>query len=376
MEAKTVNLVKGGKSAVLLSVLIHFAIFALTGGVVIYSVTKKKEPKFIPPPPVERPKMALRKPRVRVKKSVKPAAARRIVSAAIVAMPDIPLPEFSGLGEGLAGGPGGFELQPDPSSISLYGGEQLCSVGNDFEGTLYAFNYSRNGVYDPMEQQAQIELVKRFLESGWSPYVFAPYYRAPKKIYTTHFMIPPTASGLVPRAFDVNLNKLDQMMDPARWLIHYKGRISSRTGGRFRFWGSAIDMLFVRVRGEIVLNASVWPADQHDLAPAGWERPEGDQFIYPLGYNEAGVGSWFTLAPGEVVEMEVVLGEYGTNISQFMLLVEDAEESAYYSRRDDGMMILPAFKTTEFSPTLKKKIQYTLVRGDADLEGGPIFNVY
>ena len=56
----------------LLSILIHVALFLLAGMLVVFTVVKKEEPVFEPPKSVERPKMKLKKPKVKVKKSSKP----------------------------------------------------------------------------------------------------------------------------------------------------------------------------------------------------------------------------------------------------------------------------------------------------------------
>ena len=75
---------------------------------VVFTVVKKEEKKFEPPKAVERPKMKLRKPKVKVKKNTKPKATTRIVTKINRAsMPDIQLPEMSGMSEGLGGGIGG-----------------------------------------------------------------------------------------------------------------------------------------------------------------------------------------------------------------------------------------------------------------------------
>ena len=80
-------------SAVLLSILIHVALFLLAGMLVVFTVVKKEEKTFVPPKAVERPKMKLRKPKVRIKKSSRPKPTTRIVSKVNRAnMPDIQLP--------------------------------------------------------------------------------------------------------------------------------------------------------------------------------------------------------------------------------------------------------------------------------------------
>ena len=107
---------KGTPSAVLLSIVIHAALFLLAGMLVVFTVVKKEEKKFEPPKAVERPKMKLKKPKVKIRKTSRPKPTTRIVTMVNRArMPEIQLPELSGMGDGLegGGGVGGFDMMPD-----------------------------------------------------------------------------------------------------------------------------------------------------------------------------------------------------------------------------------------------------------------------
>ncbi len=73
--------IKGAPTSVLLSIAIHAGILLLASGLVVFNVVKKMERKFIPPPPIDRPKMDLKKPRVKVKKAEKPRATQRITKS-------------------------------------------------------------------------------------------------------------------------------------------------------------------------------------------------------------------------------------------------------------------------------------------------------
>ena len=50
---------------------------------------------------------------------------------------------MSGIGDGLAGDIGGFEIMPDLSEVTLFGSGQ--SIGNDFECTFYDSKRDRSG---------------------------------------------------------------------------------------------------------------------------------------------------------------------------------------------------------------------------------------
>ena len=72
------KVVKGMPSAVMLSILIHAALFLLAGMLVVFTVVKTEEKKIVPPKVVERSKMKPRKPKV--KESSKPKPTTRIVT--------------------------------------------------------------------------------------------------------------------------------------------------------------------------------------------------------------------------------------------------------------------------------------------------------
>ena len=191
---------KGAPSGFVISLAVHAAAFALAGMLVVFNVVKKEEKKFVPPKPVDRPKMKLKKPKVKVKKSSKPKATTRIVTKVQKAsMPDIQLPEMSGMGGGLAGDLGGFEIMPNLEEISVFGGGQ--SIGNDFEGTFYDLNRDRRGGTITMERDPYMSLVGKLARENQKESLLGRYYRAPNKLYTTHFMIPPIISPLAPESY-------------------------------------------------------------------------------------------------------------------------------------------------------------------------------
>lgn len=364
---KTKGLSRGTPTAVGISVAIHGALLLLLGGLVVFRIVVKPEPKFIPPPAVDRPKMDLKKPRVKVKKTTKPRATQRIVSKSVASMPDIHLPDVSGAGSGLSGGVGGYELIPDVASMSLFGGTKSMAVGNDFEGTFYSLRYDRRGKETNLDEPGYEQTIRRFVDSGWNPYVFSPYFRGPQKLYTTQIFIPTIFSEFGPSHFGIPAGP---DFDPYLWCVHYKGKIMRKEGGQFRFWGFGDDVLLVRVNGTVVFNGS-WESFRSDLCE--WERHEED-YQYRMGHAEAAVGDWFALEPGVPVEMEVLIGEIpGGHFCAYLVVEDEAED---YAENRDGMPVLPVFKTAEIPKRVKDKIKYTLIPGEADLDSDLMFNIY
>ncbi len=359
----TTGLIKGAPTAVIVSAAIHAAILLFAGGLVVFHIVNKEPVKFVPPPPVERPPMDLKKPRVKMKNKSKPRSVQRIVSKRVAGVPDIHLPAISGAGSGLSGGPGGYELLPDISNVTLFGGTESISVGNDFEGTFFSLSYDRMG----NETSANLDqTLKQLNENNWNPLALSHLYRAPNKLYATQFMVPPAMSIMGPRAFGQN----DPDFNTHDWLVLYKGKIASRTSGRFRFWGYADLYLFIRINGKIVF-AFTWPSYKNLMIP--WTSSSDENQKYYMGYTGAEVGEWFEMKAEEPVVMEVLMGDEG-GFCGFLLAIED--ESEDYERNENGLPFLPAFKTAEFSETVKAKIQYKLIRNEINLDSDLMFNIY
>ena len=368
-DGKSKGVVKGAPSGFVISLFVHAAAIMLAGFLVVFTVTQKEEKKFVPPKPVERPKMKLKKPKVKVKKTSKPKATTRIVTKVKRAsMPDIQLPEMSGMGEALGGGLGeGFNVMPDLGEVTLFGGGQ--TIGNDFVGTFYDFKRDRNGRPNTMTEDKFVLELTKFVTGGWKPSRLAQYYRSPKKLYATAFMIPPIRSQIAPAAFDE-----PETLGYA-WAVHYKGQLVYPEDIKFRFWGMGDDVMVVRVDGEVVLNAC-WPSGTWESYTIGgnWVSSAKNDFRFYLGNNLSRGGDWIELKAGEPKDMELIIGE--TPGGQFcsMLTVEVFGEE--YPRNRQGGPVLPIFKTEEPSLDLQDAIYRDMIEGEADVTGGPIFRDY
>jgi len=382
---KSQKVTKGMPSAVLLSIAIHAALFLLAGMLVVFTVVKKEEKKFEPPKAVERPKMKLKKPKVKIKKTSKPKPTTRIVTKMNRAsMPDIQLPEMSGMSEGLGEGIGGFDMIPDLSEITVLGSGH--SIGNDFVGTFYDLKRDRNGRHLSTFQQPERaggispiasgllywDMIHDFLQNDWKTTRFARYYRSRRNLYATTFVTPPISSSIAPLAFG------DAEAGGSFWVVHYKGKLvcpASHTNGiTFRFWGQGDDFMIVRVDNEIVFG-SAWPDGTVNTTVLGtlWDWGSADSLKYIMGNNRSIVGDWITLDPGESLDMEVLIGDWG-GASCFMLAIE--EEGVEYERNRQGGPILPAFKTSEPSHDLLDAIYTRLQIGELCMTNGPVFCDY
>ncbi|MDZ8119998.1 SHD1 domain-containing protein [Pontiella agarivorans] len=358
------NINKGGASGFVISISIHAAAFMLAGMLVVFNVTKKEEKKFVPPKPVDRPKMKLKKPRVKMKKSARPKSMRRIVTKVQKAnMPEVQLPEMNIMGNGFDGDIGGFDIVSDISEMSVFGSEQ--SIGNDLEGVVYSLLHDRNGGTISMGPDQFRDILRKYILSGWKGSVLSKYYQSPKKIYSTHVMVPPVPTAIAPGIFGV------QELEDYFLFIKYEGKLVHKEDIKFRFWGIGDAYIFVNVDGKEVLMSAL--AIHHSWFD-WWSSTVGGDRTYVLGNQRMVIGDWIELKAGEPVDMKVLFGEWKGGEVAGMLLVEVEGEEYPISR--SGGPLLPAFKMEEFSWDQLTEISKFLAEGECSLTNGPVFNDY
>lgn len=112
--------------ATLATGMIAACFFFISGLFVVFTVLPKEAPEFNAPPPMARPSMKLKKPKVMVKKSSQPKPSSRIVAKVKTEkMPEMQIPDLVGTGEGLMGGLGsGDEFMdiPEIEEVTVFGG--------------------------------------------------------------------------------------------------------------------------------------------------------------------------------------------------------------------------------------------------------------
>jgi len=346
---------------VVLSLIIHGALFLLATTLVVFTVVKKEEQKFEAPKAKERPKIKLKKPRVRMKKTSRPKAAQRIVSKSTrSSMPDISLPTLSGMGNDI-GGLEGLDLLPDIEDTSVFGSSR--SVGNDFVGILYDLKRDRHGGEADMDRTYFLDLLAEYFRQGWKDSLIDKYYKVPNKLYTTHFVIPPIPTPLAPDRFG------DPEMGSYFFFIKYVGKLVYKEDIKFRFWGVGDAYACVNVGGrDVFLNGKPNRLEILDSWHTSFPKFSDN---YYLGTETMKVGDWIELKAGEPVEMKVLFGEWVGGQMSCILLVEVAGEK--YPTTKQGGPLLPAFKTEEFSMDQMEEIYKYMPEGECSFTNGPIF---
>jgi hypothetical protein len=365
-------------SALVVSVVIHVVLIAVALSYVAVNVLIKEDPTF-EAAPVKRPKMKLKKLTIPVnikkKKIQKPKLRKNIVSKPKTKSVVLKMPEMVGIKGGTGylanGGLGslGFDMEiPD-----LFGSNKR-GKGNEFVGQFYDLKQTKDGRIteigelvanakstdfgsDPdLKASSKLykEVVRRFL-SGWNASILKRYFKAPQEKFATTFMIPKISADEAPKAFGV-----EKQVKPMKWLALYQGQISAPETGKYRFCGRADDIMAVRVKKRLVLDASFMNA-------SGWESEDPNNKKYEM-YSNSGVviGDWILLQKDKPVPMEVLIGEEPGGVFFCQLYIE--QEGVDYPVRTEQYEkdkvketlqrpILPIFKTADFSDKMVEQMK-------------------
>ena len=367
---------KGAPSGFVISLIFHGVAFFVAGIFVVFTVLPKKPPIFEAPPVSERPKMSLKKPKVKIKKSSSPKPSSRIVANVKMAkMPEISIPDLVGSGEGLMGGMGGlggdgFGLPGNGTVTSPFGDK--FSTGHDLVGTYYDLNRRCDGGFNGVDPMTEIGMVvSRFIKSGCDKRVVARYYHSPP-LYAVGVMIPRMLSPAGPTAFGLEGAKAEG------WFVHYEGKLVHPTDIRFRFWGNGDDIMVVLVDKEVVLSAGVaynnneWVGG-YELAP-GWVQHGTTMNEVIMGGFGGGWSEWIDLKAGESHDLDIIIGE--SPGGHFMAMLNVEVDGVEYERTQAGFPTFPMFKTDDLSWEQQDAIYQYLVPGESCLTNGPVFRDY
>ncbi len=339
-------------SALVVSLAIHAVLIVVALSFVAVKVIVKEDQPF-EAKRVKRPKMPPKKIQVPMevkKRKPKPRLRKRIV-VNTKTLADIKMPEISGIKGGLGnmGGDGlgslGFDL-----NLGLFGGDR--STGNELSGTFYDLRKTDKGAATNMAQQDYDTLIKKFV-SSWQPWVLKRFFKAPKTKYATAFCMPVASASAAPEAFGVSGSK-----NPM-WLIHYTGSFAAPESGHYRFCGQADDILYIRLKRRLVLDAS-WPTIYGRFS--GWDSNDDNNKAFPLANNQMVIGDWFKMEKGVPMEIDLLLGEGHGGLFNCRLLIEkkgsEYRQAPYtYGERSGMRPVLPIFKTKEIPEELVGKMK-------------------
>ncbi len=240
-------------------------------------------------------------------------------------------------------------------SITEFGSAEFNE--NALIGILYDTKLNQEREKMPMNIPVYNRLIDEFLASGWDESVLNRFFRASRALYATQLFIPLISAGAAPAAFGV-----EEIVQPMYWLVHYKGQVTPPSSGRWRFWGWGEEVCSVAVNGENVLLAN-WK--EINTPSVGWKSPEKPGQVAANGRLVA--GDWIDLKAGDIIDLDVLIGERGGGVFASFLLIE--KEGETYAMHE-GNPVLPVFQLAPFKtpqPESSKK-------GPVIAENGPIWS--
>lgn len=123
------------------------------------------------------------------------------------------------------------------------------------------------------------------------------------------------------------------------WMAWYHGQVLPPRPGRYRFWGYADNHLLVAIDGKSVFEGSRRDSSFKKLGIPRTDNPALPCLIAPAGFA---CGKWIELS-GDSVELDLLFGDVGGNITSGLLLVE--REGDTYEETFWGQPKWPLFLT-------------------------------
>ncbi|MEO7934379.1 MAG: hypothetical protein ABIT76_14600 [Chthoniobacterales bacterium] len=178
------------------------------------------------------------------------------------------------------------------------------------------------GINEPTNKNYD-EVLRSVINSGMNDTMLRSYFHGPSPLYASHIFIPEIKAT---KAFG-----LGDKVQPKRWVVLYRGKVSPSVSGRYRFVGAADDILLVRFENRLVLDGSLQAL-----------TPGADKKSYHYGGMKAVASELIEVRAGISYNMEIMIGERpGGEFSAYLLLEKDQEK---YDVLPGGGPKLPVFK--------------------------------
>ncbi|MEM8913489.1 MAG: FecR domain-containing protein [Planctomycetota bacterium] len=123
------------------------------------------------------------------------------------------------------------------------------------------------------------------------------------------------------------------------WMAWHRGRVRPPRPGRYRFWGYADNHLLVAINGKAFFEGSRSDSPFRELGIPRRNNPSLPCLIAKAGFA---CSEWIELT-GEPVQLDILFGEIGGNITSGLLLVE--REGDFYEETFWGQPKWPLFLT-------------------------------
>jgi hypothetical protein len=344
-----------------ISVLLHVFFGALATYVVVEHFTKKHIDFHATEPPAPHTEVE-HKVELAKKNNVEsaPPDLKRITTTDIspISLPDVPeTPVVSDaapspmagegdLGEGMGGGNGTGGNGGGAPEFGLPDGTGL-------KGYFYDLKQTDDKRPTGMDWPKYYALLANYLDQGWNESLLKPYYKSQEPIFANLIAISTRPSEEAPKAFG-----LENEVKPGLWVVHYHAKVKAPQSGDYRFVGFGDNVLVVRIKGQVVLDAGFYPVlkNANLRTPLPFTFPSYVRYATKVWDPHLKVGPAFHLDATETVDMDVLIGDDGGHCS-FFLLIE--KEGNIYGNGDGGFIAYPFFQLDgNNSPTFSSEQEH------------------
>lgn len=237
-------------------------------------------------------------------------------------------------------------------------------------GTFYDLKQTHNGKPTGLDVAQVQATINDFVNRGWKESTLKKFYQAPRTLYQSKLYIPMIDADAAPAAFDC-----EKEVEPSRWVVVYRGVVSPPRSGKYRFVGSADDVLVVRFNGKNVFDHGYYsgttPLVISGKIPAMKEEVDDSQvkhllrrdypmekplktYSYPStptlnpAIGGLAVGPEFKVEVGREYPIDILISELPGGKFYTSLLIQ--EEGVDYMKAEGGSPILPLFRLDDALP--------------------------
>ena len=248
----------------------------------------------------------------------------------------------SGLGAGFGkgSGNGAGSALGGAGNGKLFGLTKFGALsGPGLTGYFYDLKQTNEG--KPSDILSQGDVNSRYMNvlkdftKNWDPQILEKYYRGQKPLFAAQIYVTNGPSDDAAKAFGE-----EKSCSGYQWIVHYKGRCVAPKDGTFRFIGRGDNVMVVRLNDKIVLDGGFDVQTYtvaHEVNTSDNLGPAG-----PTGWTLAG-GAWFKVRRGDVMNLEVLIGDGGGLFSDYLLI--EAKGAKYADRKDaPGFPAYPLFQ--------------------------------
>jgi hypothetical protein len=184
------------------------------------------------------------------------------------------------------------------------------------------------------------KVVAEFINSDWDESILNPYFRVTRPLYLNQLFIGLSDASAAPKEFGV-----EKIVEPKQWLVHYKGQVRAPESGTFRFIGLADDILAVARNGKTVLFTN-HPGVR---VTVDWSPKEVSTIPGMFGKNLT-LGDWWTVEKGEVMDVDILIGEFpGGFFGAWLFLEKQGEVHPPATSGRVATVALPVFQVAPYA---------------------------